>query len=384
MGYARLDVAFVRGEGVWLEDASGRRYLDALSGIAVCGLGHAHPVVADAIAEQARSLTHTSNLYRIEAQERLAERLLSVAGMDGAFFCNSGAEANEAAIKLARLHGRRLGIAEPKIGVMSGAFHGRTLATLAATDKAAIKRDFEPLPGGFERIPFGDLVAAERLLEDESVAAVLAEPVQGESGVIAPPEGWLAGLSAMCSARGRLLMLDEVQTGNGRCGEWFACQLDGVRPDVLTTAKGLGNGMPIGACLASGEAAGLLRPGDHASTFGGNPLACAAAEATLRVIDETGLRERAAKLGEWLRGELHERLSARLGSGLVEVRGRGLMLGVELAAAPENLVERALDAGLLINVCAERVVRLLPPLVTSDAEAEELLGRLIPLLGEGA
>ena len=383
MGYARLDARFVRGEGAWLEDAAGRRYLDAISGIAVCGLGHAHPAIAEAIASQARRLIHTSNLYCIEEQERLAATLLPAAGMDSAFFCNSGAEANEAAIKLARLHARRLGIARPRIGVMSGAFHGRTLGALAASDKPSIQRDFEPLPEGFVRIPFGDLDAARALLEDESVAAILAEPIQGEAGIVIPPAGWLAGLARACAERGRLLMLDEVQTGNARAGEWFACQLEGVRPDVLTTAKGLGNGVPIGACLARGEAATLFEPGSHASTFGGNPLACAAARATMAVIESEGLRERAARLGARLLAELGERL-AGCGARVREVRGCGLLLAVELDAPAEGLAERALAERLLINVTAGNVVRLLPPLVLSDAEAEELLERLVPLIAATA
>lgn len=373
--YQRLPVAFVRGEGVWLWDTEGRRYLDAVGGIAVCALGHAHPVVAEAVAEQAAVLVHTSNLFRIPLQERLAERLVALSGMDQAFFCNSGAEANEAAIKIARLLGHERGLETPAIVVMEGAFHGRTLATLTATGDRKVQAGFEPLVQGFVRVPYGDLEALRAVgANRREIVAVLCEPIQGEGGVVMPPPGYLAGLREVCDRHGWLLMLDEVQTGMCRTGRWFAFQHEGVTPDVMTLAKSLGNGVPIGACLARGAAAGLIRPGKHASTFGGNPLACRAALAVLDLLEQGRLAERAAELGE----ALLERLRRALGDvpGVVEIRGRGLIIGVMLDRPCGELVERALGLGLLINVTAERVVRLLPPLILSDAEAADLVERL--------
>ncbi len=373
--YQRLPVAFVRGEGVWLWDTEGRRYLDAVGGIAVCALGHAHPAVAQAVAEQAAILVHTSNLYRIPAQERLAERLVALSGMDQAFFCNSGAEANETAIKIARLLGHERGLEAPAIVVMEGAFHGRTLATLTATGARKVQAGFEPLVQGFVRVPYGDLEAVRAVgLNRREIVAVLCEPIQGEGGVVMPPPGYLVGLREVCDGHGWLLMLDEVQTGMCRTGRWFAFQHEGVTPDVMTLAKSLGNGVPIGACLARGAAAGLIRPGKHASTFGGNPLACRAALTVLDILEQGRLAERAAELGE----ALLERLRRALGGvpGVVEIRGRGLIIGVMLDRPCGELVERALGLGLLINVTAERVVRLLPPLILSDAEAADLVERL--------
>ncbi len=379
--YQRLAVAFVRGEGVWLWDTEGRRYLDAVGGIAVCALGHAHPAVAQAVAEQAAVLVHTSNLYRIPSQERLAERLVALAGMDQAFFCNSGAEANEAAIKVARLLGHERGLEAPAIVVMEGAFHGRTLATLTASGTRKVQAGFEPLVQGFLRVPYGDLEALRAVGADRrEIVAVLCEPIQGEGGVVMPPPGYLAGLREVCDRHGWLLMLDEVQTGMCRTGRWFAFQHEGVTPDVMTLAKSLGNGVPIGACLARGAAAGLIRPGKHASTFGGNPLACRAALAVLDILERGRLAERAAELGE----ALLERLRRVLGGvpGVVEIRGRGLIIGVVLDRPCGELVERALGLGLLINVTAERVVRLLPPLIMSDAEAADLVERLGTVIRE--
>jgi len=373
--YQRLPVAFVRGEGVWLWDTEGRRYLDAVGGIAVCTLGHAHPAVAKAVAEQAAVLVHTSNLYRIPLQERLAERLVALSGMDQAFFCNSGAEANEAAIKIARLLGHERGLKTPAIVVMEGAFHGRTLATLTATGDRKVQAGFEPLVQGFVRVPYGDLEALRAVgANRREIVAVLCEPIQGEGGVVMPPPGYLAGLREVCDGHGWLLMLDEVQTGMCRTGRWFAFQHEGITPDVMTLAKSLGNGVPIGACLARGAAAGLIRPGKHASTFGGNPLACRAALAVLDLLEQGRLAERTAELGE----ALLERLRRALGDvpGVVEIRGRGLIIGVMLDRPCGELVERALGLGLLINVTAERVVRLLPPLILSDAEAADLVERL--------
>ncbi len=373
--YGRLPVAFVRGEGAWLYDAQGRRWLDALSGIAVCSLGHCHPVVTSALQEQAQTLVHTSNLYHIPLQEQLAAELCRLSGMEEAFFCNSGAEANEAAIKIARRHGHRQGIGQPQIVVMEGSFHGRTLATLTATANRRAQAGFEPLVPGFLRVPYGDLQPLERLATHRSdVVAVLVEPIQGEGGVVIPPPGYLRGLRDLCDRQGWLLMLDEVQTGIARTGRWFACQHEEVQPDVLSLAKALGNGVPIGACLAAGSASGLLDAGSHGSTFGGNPLACAAALAVLETIEGQGLVERAASLGETLLEGFRRRLVGV--PGVAAIRGRGLMLGLELERACGPLVQSALDAGLLINVTAERVVRLLPPLILSGEEAELLLERL--------
>jgi len=379
--YARLPVAFVRGEGVWLWDERGRRYLDALSGIGVCALGHAHPKVAEALCRQAGTLVHTSNLYRIPLQEELAARLCGLAGMDRAFFCNSGAEANEAAIKLARRLGNSRGIDQPAVVVAQGAFHGRTLATLTATGNRKVQAGFEPLVRGFVRVPYNDLEALEAVARNrQDVVAVLLEPVQGEGGVVVPDDDYLPAVRALCDRQGWLLMLDEVQTGLGRTGSWLACQRQGVLPDVVTLAKALGNGFPIGACLARGEAAGVLGPGSHATTFGGNPLACAAALAVLEVLEAEALPERAARLGARLLEGLQEALTGR--PGVLEVRGCGLMLGIELERPCGDLVTRALERGILLNVTAERVVRLLPPLVLPEEEAVRLQGAVSELVEE--
>ncbi len=368
--YNRLPVAFVRGQGAWLWDTEGRRYLDALSGIAVCGLGHSHPKIASAIADQAHTLIHTSNLYRIPLQEKLARRLCALSGMDQAFFCNSGAEANEAAIKLARLHGHRRGIERPKIIVMEGSFHGRTLATLTATGNARIQRGFEPLVDGFVRVPFGDSTAVADYRNDPDVAAILVEPITGEGGIRIPPDGYLRDLRALATENDWLLMLDEIQAGIGRTGEWFAYQHEEMLPDVLSLAKGLGNGMPIGASLVAGRAVDLFTPGSHGTTFGGNPLACRAALAVLDVMQAEGLREEAARQGAQLLRLLAERLGDR--PEVVQIRGRGLMLGIELDRPAAELVRAALDQGLLLNVTAERVIRLLPPLIINDAQVTEI------------
>jgi acetylornithine/N-succinyldiaminopimelate aminotransferase len=370
--YGRMDVKFVRGAGVWLWDEEGRRYLDALSGIAVCGLGHAHPRLAAALCEQASVLWHTSNLYRVGWQERLAETLIGRSGLDAVFFANSGAEANEAAIKLARLAGHRAGVERPAIIVMDGSFHGRTLGALSATGNAKVQLGFGPLLDGFVRVPYGDAAAVARVVaENPAVVAVLVEPIQGEGGVVVPPTDYLPELRSLCDRHGLLLMVDEVQTGMGRTGHWFAFQGMGVRPDVMTLAKGLGNGFPIGACLAGGAAAKVLQPGSHGSTFGGNPLAACVAQTVCDILEEQQLAGRAGALGATMR-EGFARQLAHL-PGFVEVRGRGLMLGIVLDRPCGVLVQRALANGLLINVTAEKVVRLLPPLITSDAEAAQMV-----------
>jgi acetylornithine aminotransferase len=377
--YKRLPVTFVRGEGVWLWDSDGKRYLDALSGIAVCGLGHAHPGLRDALCDQAGTLLHTSNLYRIDAQESLGAALTSLAGMDRVFFANSGAEANEAAIKLARLHAHRRGIEHPAILVMEASFHGRTLATLSATGNRKVQAGFEPLVQGFVRVPYDDLGALETVAANRhNVVAVLVEPIQGEGGINVPRDDYLRRLRDMCDRHGWLLMLDEIQTGMGRTGRMFAHQHAGILPDVMTLAKGLGNGVPIGACLAGGEAAEVLGPGTHGSTFGGNPLACRAAAAVLEAIEREGLVDKASRMGEYLSSGFRTRLAEV--KGVREVRGRGLMLGIELDRPCGVLVERALEAGLLINVTAEQVIRLLPPLIVEQAEADLLLETLSQLI----
>jgi acetylornithine/N-succinyldiaminopimelate aminotransferase len=379
--YTRQPVTFTRGEGPWLYDDQGKRYLDAISGIAVCGLGHAHPAVSEALCEQARTLVHTSNLYQVATQEALGRRLCTLAGMDAAFFGNSGAEANEAAIKLARLYGHRRDIAEPEIVVMEQSFHGRTLATLSATGNRKVQAGFEPLVRGFVRAPYGDLEAVRQIAANRpNVVAVLVEPVQGEGGIRVPHADYFSGLRNLCDEFGWLLMLDEIQSGMGRSGRWFAHQLSGIRPDVMTLAKALGNGMPIGACLARGQAAEVFAPGNHGSTFGGNPLACRTALAVIDTIEANGLVERAAALGQRMLGELREALDGV--AGVTEVRGLGLLLGVELERSCGELVGRALERGLLINVTAGNVIRLLPPLVTDDEQARSIVDDVAALVRE--
>ena len=373
--YAPLPIEFVRGEGAWLTDSKGQRYLDALSGIAVCGLGHAHPAVLAAISDQARRLVHTSNLYRIPLQEQLAQRLTGLAGMERAFFGNSGAEANEAAIKLARLFARQKNIREPVIVVMRQGFHGRTLAALSATGNAKAQQGFEPLVAGFRHIPYNDLAALHALAEKEpDIVALMVEPIQGEGGIVVPEAGYLKALRSFCDQHDCLLIVDEVQTGLCRTGRWFAFQHEAIQPDILTLAKALGNGVPIGACLARGRAAALFQPGSHGSTFGGNPLAARVALAVLDVLEQEALAERARALGQRLMRGLAKTFQGL--SAVKTIRGRGLMIGIELTENCPALVERALQAGLLINVTAGNVIRLLPPLIISDQEADEIVSRL--------
>lgn len=369
--YLRLPVAFERGDGAWLWDSEGRQYLDALSGIAVCGLGHAHPGVTAALQEQAGRLLHTSNIYRIPNQEQLGQALCELAQMDTVFFCNSGAEANEAAIKLARLYGHQRGIQLPTIITTHGSFHGRTMATLTATGNSKIQQGFEPLVEGFRQVPYNDLAAVEALSGDPNIVAVLVEPVQGEGGVNAPADGYLAGLRALCDRNGWLLMVDEIQTGMGRTGRWFAHQHEDILPDVMTLAKGLGNGMPIGACLARGEAAKTFGPGKHGTTFGGNPLASRVGMAVVEAIRQDDLVTRAAELGARLLNGFRQQLEGV--AGVTDIRGKGLMLGIALDRPCGELVTRALAEGLLINVTSERVIRLLPPLILSDEQADRIV-----------
>lgn len=377
--YHRLPVAFASGEGATLVDTQGEEYLDAVAGVAVCGLGHAHPAVTEALRDQAGRLLHTSNLYQVPLQEEVAGELARLSGLDRAFFANSGAEANEAAIKLARRYGHERDIERPEIVVMQDSFHGRTLATLTATGSRKVQAGFEPLLPGFKRVPYDDLEAVERVASANTVA-VLVEPIQGEAGVVVPDPEYLAGLRRICDAQGWLLMLDEVQTGMGRTGSWFAFQQAGIQPDAMTLAKSLGNGVPVGALLTTEAAAELLGPGSHATTFGGGPLAMAAARAVIRTLESDGLVGAAADTGEYLLQGLRETVGQR--PEVTDIRGRGLMIGVEVDADLSGLPERALAHRLLINVAGGNVIRLVPPLVLSRDQADRIVSGLDYLLGE--
>jgi acetylornithine aminotransferase len=379
--YARLPITFVKGEGAWLWDQSGKRYLDALAGIAVCGLGHAHPAIIAAICEQAHQLIHTSNLYGIAHQQALAEALVRISGMETAFFCNSGAEANEAAIKIARLYGHQQGIEQPTIIVTEGSFHGRTLATLTATGNLKIQAGFAPLLPGFIRVPYNDVAAISQIAAAHpEVVAILVEPVTGEGGIAIPEADYLIKLKQLCEQHHWLLMLDEIQTGMGRTGQWFAYQAANIMPDVLTLAKALGNGVPIGACLASGKAATLFQPGSHGSTYGGNPLVCRAALAVIETIETENLVSRAHELGQYF----YQGFSTTLADivGVRDIRVKGLMIGIELDQPCSQLMNQALDKQLLINVTAQRVIRLLPPLIISNAQADEIINIVTQLVRE--
>ncbi len=372
--YAPQAVSFVRGQGARLWDTEGKRYLDALAGIAVNGLGHAHPVLTRAISEQAARLIHTSNLFVVPEQERLAAKLAAISGMDNAFFTNSGSESNECAIKLARLHGHQRGIENATIIVMEKAWHGRTLATLSATGSRKAQAGFEPLMGGFLRVPYNDYAAIERIADNPSIVAVLMEVLQGEGGIHVADAEYLRKIRAICDRRQWLLMIDEVQSGIGRTGKWFAHQWSGIVPDVMPLAKGLGSGVPVGACLARGAAAKVFKPGNHGTTFGGNPLAMVAASTTLEVIEKDGLLDHAGRMGEVVKSGLQRELAGV--AGVKDVRGMGLMLGVELDRPCAEIVKRALAAGLVTNVTADKVIRILPPLVISGPEAGELVSIL--------
>lgn len=372
--YQPLALSFTRGLGTRLWDQAGREYLDAVAGVAVTNVGHSHPRVVSAITEQAGLLLHTSNLYSIDWQQRLARKLTQLSGMDRAFFSNSGAEANETALKLARLYGWQKGIEQPLVVVMENAFHGRTLGTLSASDGPAVRLGFAQLPGDYLKVPFGDFAALEQAqaTHGQRIVAVLMEPVQGESGVQPAPVGYLRALRTLCDRHNWLLMLDEIQTGIGRTGQWFAFQHEGIVPDVMTLAKGLGNGVPIGACLARGKAAELFTPGSHGSTFGGNPLACRVGCTVLEIIEEQGLLDNARRQGERLLSRLRAELEGL--PNVAAIRGVGLMIGIELKQSIRNLsLTAARDHGLLINVTRGNIIRLLPPLTLDEREVEMIV-----------
>jgi acetylornithine aminotransferase len=376
--YARQPVAFVRGEGVWLWDEAGKKYLDALAGIAVNTLGYAHPRFLKAISERLKSgVIHTSNLFRIPDQEAAADRVAEITGLDEVFFCNSGLEATEASIKVARKYGHDQGIAEPAIIVMEKAFHGRSLATLSATGSRKVQAGFEPLVQGFVRVPLNDLEAVRTVAaSNRNVSAVLIEPIQGEGGINVSRLEYLRGLKQICDEKGWLFISDEVQCGLGRTGKWFVYQHAGLLPDVVALAKGLASGVPVGACVVGGRAKGVFKPGNHGSTFGGNPLAMTGVVTTIDTVKEEGLLANSAKVGEQMMNSLKQ----QIGSSVADVRGMGLMIGVEMKEPCGELVKQALDAGLVINVTADSVVRLLPPLVMSEAEGRQVLERLVPLV----
>jgi acetylornithine aminotransferase len=372
--YQPLALSFSKGLGTRLWDQAGREYLDAVAGVAVTNVGHSHPKIVSAISEQAGLLLHTSNLYSIDWQQRLAQKLTQLAGMERAFFNNSGAEANETALKLARLYGWQKGIEQPLVVVMENAFHGRTLGTLSASDGPAVRLGFNELPGDFVKVPFGDLKALDKVQQAHGprIVAILMEPIQGESGVQMAPPGYLKAIRELCTRRSWLLMLDEIQTGIGRTGQWFAFQHEGIVPDVMTLAKGLGNGIPIGACLARGKAADLFTPGSHGSTFGGNPLACRVGCTVLEIIEEQGLRENAKLQGERLLARL--RIELADAPNVMAIRGQGLMIGIELKQPIRDLtLIAARDHGLLINVTRGKTVRLLPPLTIDEREVEMIV-----------
>ncbi len=370
--YGRQDVAFVKGEGSWLEDAEGNRYLDALGGLAVIVLGHANKAVARTLSEQSATLLHTSNLYRIPKQEQLADELKRLSGMDNMFFGNSGAEATECAIKIARLYGHNTGVEDPTIIVADSSFHGRTLATLTATGNRKVQAGFEPLVKGFIRVPFNDIDSVNEIAEQKnSVVAIMVEPIQGEGGIQVPDDDYLKRLRDVCDANDWLLILDEIQCAIGRTGTFFCYEQSGICPDIVTIAKGLANGVPIGVCLASGKASEVMQPGTHGSTFGGNPLACATALTVINEIEANQLTDRAAELGDRIMSGFRERLDGL--NNVTEIRGKGLMIGIELDSPCGELVAKAFDKRLLINVTAERVVRLLPHLTTSDEEADQIV-----------
>lgn len=379
--YGTRTLTLTKGEGSRVWDSNGNSYIDAISGIAVCGLGHAHPAVTKAICDAAGNLLHCSNLYNIPAQQKLADLLIAQSGLEKAFFSNSGAEANEAAIKIARKYGNDKGVKNPAIIVTDGSFHGRTLATLSATGNKKVQIGFEPLVEGFIRVPYNDVEAVKaKAAEHGNIVAILVEPVQGEGGVNVPAADYLNQLRAICDEHNWLLMLDEIQTGNGRTGKFFAYQHNDILPDVLTTAKGLGNGVPIGACLARGIAADVLQPGNHGTTFGGNPLACNAGIAVIETIINENWLPKVTALGEQLLTDFKTQLAGN--DKVVNIRGKGLMIGIELNAPCADLVEKGRTKGILINVTAGNTIRLLPTFILSDAEAKELVSTVVELIAE--
>ncbi len=378
--YARLPVTFKKGRGATLQDMDGKTYLDALSGIAVCSLGHSHPEISDAICQQSKTLLHTSNLYHIENQNQLADKLCSLSNMDKAFFCNSGAEANETALKIAKKYGQQQNIDDPVVIVMDNSFHGRTLATLSATGNPKVHEGFSPLVGGFIRVPFDDINAIKSLTNTPNIVAILVEPIQGEGGIHIPQKGYLKALREICNQQNWLLMLDEIQTGMGRTGKWFAYQHEEIVPDVLTLAKALGNGMPIGACLAKGKASEILIPGNHGTTFGGNPLACAAALAVIKVLESNHYIPAIKTKGEALLKQIQHTLAQQ--QHVMDIRGIGYMIGIQLDRPCTELVTLALKQGLLINVTRGDTIRLLPTFVMNSEQTDELVTKLSQLIQE--
>ena len=377
--YGEKAMTLVSGDGAWLHDEKGNKYLDALSGIAVCGLGHSHPEISKVISDQAKELIHCSNFFAIPSQQQLAKKLCGLSGMTNVFFGNSGAEANEAAIKIARLHGNKKGIKLPTVLVMDNAFHGRTLATLTASGSRKIQAGFEPLVSGFVRGPFNDIQALKKIADNNpDICAIFVEPIQGEGGINLADPAYFQQLRDLCDELGWLLMFDEVQSGNGRTGKYFYYQHSGVQPDVVTTAKGLGNGMPIGACLAHGAAAELMQPGNHGSTFGGNPLACSVALKVVELLESGDIYQRAEAIGNIIMQGLSDTLDGV--EHIKDIRGCGCMIGIELTKPCKSLYTEALKHGLVINVTAESVIRLLPPMIMTDGEAQQVVSILAPLI----
>ena len=377
--YNPLSVEFDKGIGSWLIDMHGERYLDALSGIAVCGLGHSHPSISKVIAEQSANLIHTSNIYRIPLQEKLAEKLVGHSGMDNVFFCNSGAEANEAAIKLARLHAHKQKITDPVILVMHNSFHGRTMATISATGSSKAHQGFEPLLSGFKHIAFNDIEALESSVNTiENIVAIMVEPIQGEGGIVIPNKNYLKTIRSICDKNNLLMIVDEVQTGMCRTGKWFAFQHEKILPDIMTIAKALGNGVPIGACLARGKSAKFFQAGSHGSTFGGNPLASSVALEVINVLETKKIDKHAAELGSYFLENFRKSLEGV--QGIIDIRGKGLMMAIELEKNCPDLVEKALNNKLLINVTSGNVIRLLPPLIMTKQEADQVVSILTDTL----
>ena len=377
--YNPLSVEFDKGIGSWLIDVHGERYLDALSGIAVCGLGHSHPSISKVIAEQSANLIHTSNIYRIPLQEKLAEKLVGHSGMDNVFFCNSGAEANEAAIKLARLHAHKQKITNPVILVMHNSFHGRTMATISATGSSKAHQGFEPLLSGFKHIAFNDIEALKSSVNTiENIVAIMVEPIQGEGGIVIPNKNYLKTIRSICDKNNLLMIVDEVQTGMCRTGKWFAFQHEKILPDIMTIAKALGNGVPIGACLARGKSAKFFQAGSHGSTFGGNPLASSVALEVINVLETKKIDKHAAELGSYFLENFRKSLEGV--QGIIDIRGKGLMMAIELEKNCPDLVEKALNNKLLINVTSGNVIRLLPPLIMTKLEADQVVSILTDTL----